>query len=77
MYDQAHERIERLARQNGYEGRLIIMAEPDVAHGDCRIEWADGGVVLERAAIETKISELVGRYVASRNEALGAAAMRT
>jgi flagellar assembly protein FliH len=74
-YDEAHERIERLARQNGYEGRLVIMAEPDIAHGDCRIEWADGGVVLERAAIETKISELVGRYVASRNEALGAAAM--
>jgi flagellar assembly protein FliH len=76
-YDQAHERIERLARQNGYEGRLIIMAEPDIAHGDCRIEWADGGVVLERAAIEARISELVGRYVASRNEALEAAAMRT
>jgi len=76
-YDEAHERIERLARQNGYEGRLVIMAEPDIAHGDCRIEWADGGVVLERAAIEAKISELVGRYVASRNEAIGAAATRT
>jgi flagellar assembly protein FliH len=75
-YDEAHERIERLARQNGFEGRLVIMAEPDIAHGDCRIEWADGGVVLERAATEAKISELVGRYVASRNEALGAAAMR-
>lgn len=77
LYEAAHERIERLARQNGYEGRLVIMAEPDIAHGDCRIEWADGGVVLERAAIEAKISELVGRYVASRNEAPGAAAMRT
>jgi flagellar assembly protein FliH len=76
-YDEAHERIERLARQSGYEGRLVIMAEPDIAHGDCRIEWADGGVVLERAAIETRISELVGRYVASRNEALEAAGMRT
>ena len=29
-------------------------------------EWADGGVVLERAAIEAKIDELVGRYMASR-----------
>ena len=43
--------------------------------GDCRIEWADGGVVLERAAIEAKINELVGRYMASRNQA-GTAAMR-
>jgi flagellar assembly protein FliH len=76
-YDEAHERIERLARQNGYEGRLVIMAEPDIAYGDCRIEWADGGVVLERAAIEARISELVGRYVASRDEAINAGAMRT
>ena len=40
----------------------MILAEPDIATGDCRIEWADGGVVLERAAIEAKINELVGRY---------------
>ncbi len=33
----------------------MILAEPDIATGDCRIEWADGGVVLERAAIEAKI----------------------
>ena len=47
----------------------MILAEPDIATGDCRIEWADGGVVLERAAIEAKINELVGRYMASRDQA--------
>jgi flagellar assembly protein FliH len=55
-----------MAKQSGFQGRLIILAEPEIATGDCRIEWADGGVVLERAAIDAKISELVGRYVASR-----------
>ena len=69
LYEPARERIERLAKQSGFEGRLVILAEPEVASGDCRIEWADGGVVLERAAIEAKINELVGRYVASRNQA--------
>ena len=69
----ARENIERLARQNGFEGRLVILAEPEIATGDCRIEWADGGVVLERAAIDAKIDELVGRYIASRNEAAPAA----
>jgi len=44
----------------------VILAEPEIATGDCRIEWADGGVVLERAAVEAKINELVGRYMASR-----------
>jgi flagellar assembly protein FliH len=69
LYETAHERIERLAKQSGFEGRLVILAEPEIETGDCRIEWADGGVVLERAAIEAKISELVGRYIASRNQA--------
>ena len=69
LYEPARERIERLAKQSGFEGRLVILAEPEIASGDCRIEWADGGVVLERTAIEAKINELVGRYVASRNQA--------
>ena len=69
LYEVARDRIDRLAKQSGFEGRLVILAEPEIATGDCRIEWADGGVVLERAAIEAKINELVGRYVASRNQA--------
>jgi flagellar assembly protein FliH len=69
LYEDARERIEKLAKQSGFEGRLVILAEPSIATGDCKIEWADGGVVLERAAIETKINELVGRYMASRGPA--------
>ena len=69
LYDAARMQIEQLAAQAGFEGRLVILAEPTIAFGDCRIEWADGGVVLDRAAIEAKISELVGRYLASRDEA--------
>jgi flagellar assembly protein FliH len=76
LYDAARERIEGMAKQSGFQGRLVILAAPDVETGDCRIEWADGGVVLERTAIETKINELVGRYMASRNQAVNTVAMR-
>ena len=69
LYETAHEQIERLAKQSGFQGRLVILAEPEIDSGDCKIEWADGGVVLERAAIDAKINELVGRYMASSNQA--------
>ncbi|THD51476.1 MAG: flagellar assembly protein H [Bradyrhizobium sp.] len=69
LYEAAQQRIEKLAKQSGFEGRLVILAEPEIETGDCRIEWADGGVVLERAAIDAKINELVGRYIASSNQA--------
>jgi flagellar assembly protein FliH len=68
LYETARERIERLAKQSGFEGRLVILAEPEIEAGDCKIEWADGGVVLERTAIDGKINELVGRYIASRDQ---------
>jgi flagellar assembly protein FliH len=76
LYDAARHDIERLAKQSGFEGRLVILAEPDIAGGDCRIEWADGGVVLDRAATEAKIDELVGRYMASRGSLAAGAATR-
>ncbi|MCC8957334.1 flagellar assembly protein FliH [Bradyrhizobium sp. Pear77] len=68
LYEAAQDNIERVAAHSGFQGRLVILAEPTIATGDCRIEWADGGVVLERAAIEGKIDELVGRYLASRGQ---------
>ncbi|WJR79738.1 FliH/SctL family protein [Bradyrhizobium sp. NP1] len=72
LYEAARESIERQAAQSGFQGRLVLLAEPEIAAGDCRIEWADGGVVLDRATIEAKINELVGRYMASRNQAASA-----
>jgi len=68
LYEAAREKIEQLAAQSGFQGRLVILAEPVIATGDCRIEWADGGVVQERAAVDAKINELVGRYLASRGQ---------
>jgi flagellar assembly protein FliH len=69
LYDPARQRIETIAKQGGFEGRLVILSDPDIAHGDCKLEWADGGVTSDRAATEAKIAELVGRYMASRNTA--------
>src|SRR5436190_1340474 len=35
LYETARERIERLAKQHGFEGRLVILAEPEIDTGDC------------------------------------------
>ena len=66
VYDAARERLTAIARSVGFDGRLIVLAEPHIKAGDCRIEWADGGVVRDRAATETRIAEAVGRYLAAR-----------
>jgi flagellar assembly protein FliH len=69
LYDRARERIEDLAKRSGFEGRLVILAEPDIDVSDCKIEWADGGCTLNRATTDARIGELVDRYMAARNQA--------
>jgi flagellar assembly protein FliH len=69
IYENAHARLEDIARLHGFAGRLVVLAEPGMALGDCRIEWADGGLSRDRAATEGAIGEAVGRYVAARRGA--------
>ncbi|MBY0381346.1 MAG: flagellar assembly protein FliH [Xanthobacteraceae bacterium] len=71
LYDRVRENVEQLARRNGFEGKLVILAEPDIAVADCKIEWADGGCTLDQAATQAKIDELVGRYMARPGHRLG------
>lgn len=66
LYADARERLTELARACGFEGRLVVLGEADIAPGDCRIEWADGGMIRERAAIEAAIAGTVERYFAER-----------
>ena len=58
--------IEEIARERGVASHLVVLAEPEIATGDCCIEWADGGVRRNRAATEAAIEEVVSRYVEGR-----------
>jgi flagellar assembly protein FliH len=69
LHGPAREELEQTARMHGFEGRLVVLGEPEIAPGDCRIEWADGGIVRERAATEGAIAEAVNRYAAARRAA--------
>jgi flagellar assembly protein FliH len=65
-YPEAREHLEALVRAHGFEGRLVVLAEPEIAAGDCRVEWADGGMVRDCAAVERSIDDAVNRYLAAR-----------
>ena len=66
LYETARARLQDIASACGFQGRLVVLAEPDIEFGDCRIEWADGAVVRHRAATEAAIAETVERYLAVR-----------
>ena len=68
-YETTKDKLEEIARGRGFEGRLLVHPDPAMAPGDCRIEWADGGVARDRAATLAVIDDAVGRYVAARMSA--------
>ena len=71
IYDTAKEKIEEIAHTRGFEGRLAVMSDESLAPGDCRIEWADGGVIRDQSATASAIDEMVGRYITARNAPAG------
>src|SRR5712671_1638899 len=57
----AREKLDEIGRGRGLDSRLVVLAEPDIAPGDCRIEWADGGINRDSAATAAVIDEAVAR----------------
>ena len=70
IYETAKTKLEEIAHARGFEGRLVVLSEAAMAPGDCRIEWADGGVARDRAATLAVIDDVVGRYVAARTSVI-------
>lgn len=66
IYESARDKLEEIARAGGFEGRLTVLADDTLAPGDCRIEWAEGGVNRDRAATQSAIEDAVARYIAAR-----------
>jgi flagellar assembly protein FliH len=66
VYAEARERLEAIVKARGFAGRLVVLADPDMQPGDCRIEWADGGVIRDQAITASAVDEMVGRYISAR-----------
>jgi len=72
LYAAAKEKLDDIVRARSFEGRLVVLAEPDIALGDCRIEWADGGINRDSAAADAAINAAVDAYVGARRSAAAA-----
>jgi len=63
MVDSFRERIETMASDAGFSGRVVVVAEPKVAPADARIEWADGGVERNTEQVWQEIEAIIERFV--------------
>lgn len=66
------EKVEQMKRDQHFEGQIVLLGDPNIAPGDGRIEWNDGGAERSGAALNGVIENIVERYVLSLEIAEGA-----
>ena len=51
VVDPVREHLDEVIAARGFGARLMVVGAPDIAPGGCRIEWAEGGVERDTAAL--------------------------
>jgi flagellar assembly protein FliH len=59
LLQDAEERLAAVVGANGYEGRLVILGDDEIDHGNCRIEWTDGGAERDTAALWQELDSII------------------
>jgi flagellar assembly protein FliH len=54
-------KLAEIAHEEGFEGRLAIAGEANLAAADCRLEWRGGGAERSESTIEAAIADLIAR----------------
>jgi len=63
LLEVAREKLDTIAAERGFQGKLIILGQPDITQGDCRIEWAKGGIVKDQNLVKKRIFEITNQYI--------------
>ncbi|MDD4616247.1 MAG: FliH/SctL family protein [Alphaproteobacteria bacterium] len=58
-FDGLNEKIQAIAAERAFSGKLVVLASSEVASGDCRIEWADGGIERNTPAAMAEIEQTI------------------
>lgn len=48
---------------SGFDGRLVVMGEPEIMLGDARLEWVDGGLVRDLGAMSAEIDRKLADFI--------------
>jgi len=57
-------RFATIAQQSGFEGRISVLADPDLDGSDCRIDWTDGSAERNLDALWQRIDEIIEHNLA-------------
>ncbi|MHA6289052.1 FliH/SctL family protein [Maricaulis sp. CAU 1757] len=68
LIEMLSERLEKTARDIGFDGAIRVRGDDAMASADVRLEWGAGAVQRSGAEIEARLEEVVARWLATPPE---------
>ena len=59
------ERLEKTARNAGFDGAIRVRGDAGMKHADVRLEWGAGAIQRSAEEIESRLNDVVARWLAS------------
>ncbi|QEX23563.1 flagellar assembly protein FliH [Hypericibacter adhaerens] len=65
LIEEMRPRLAEISKQSGFGGRLLLIADEALGPGDCRLEWADGGVERQAQRIWVEMEQRIARSLSA------------
>ena len=59
-------RVSELAKEKGYEGRVLVQADEELEASDCRVDWANGGCERNTKQLWANITSILDRNIGEK-----------
>lgn len=71
LSEQTRTAIRPVIEDTGFEGRIMVMDDPQIQPGDARIEWGDGGIEKDTARTWSDILNIIDRNIVGDSGLMG------
>lgn len=65
IFDIVSDQIKTLSEQHAYAGKVVVIAEANMAPSDCLVEWADGGIERDIKSLWQEIDRAMAQTAQS------------
>lgn len=65
MLDPLIQRLPQIQEQKAFPGKIIVLADQAIGEGDCKVEWADGGLERLSRHLSAQIDRALDNALAS------------
>lgn len=69
LVQHIQDRMDEMALEAGFTGKVVLLGDERIAPGDCRIEWANGGIERRADGVKDDIARTIRACLAEHDAA--------